>query len=130
MTRAVGILLIPAIALALPIVPAPIANQLHAIPDSGAGWLEGTGWIYDAKWRVVLGGHTPGDFARLHELAVGDLVIVVGERGAVHYRITEVLYADARDVSYLMPTRVHTLTLITCTDDDDVRLIVNAERLN
>lgn len=127
--RMLGILLIPAIGLSLTITAAPLVDHHHVIPDSGAGWLEGTAWIYDARWRVVLGAHTPGDFERLDELEPGDRIVIVGQRGRVLYEVTDMQWAWASDTSWLMPTRAHTLTLITCTGVEDVRLIINARRL-
>jgi LPXTG-site transpeptidase (sortase) family protein len=129
-TRALGVLLIPAISLTLPIVFAPQINGMHQIPDSGAGWLEGTGWIYDVKWRVVLGGHTPGDFEDIVKLAPGDVIIIVGEQGPVRYRVLDTGYVDANDMRWLAPQAdVHRLTLLTCTSSARLRYIENAERI-
>lgn len=126
-----GWLSIPAIDLEVCIVTVPLERgewHTEGLRDY-AGWLEQTAWIHDATWRVVLTGHTPGLFGRLNQLEVGAIIVVTDDGGSVPYRVTGSLVTTPQDVQWVAPTAIHTLTLITCTDGIELRVIVNAERI-
>jgi LPXTG-site transpeptidase (sortase) family protein len=125
-----GYLLIPAIDLYRPVGTCPLVDGWHDTTALGNGvcHLEGTTWIDDDWGRVALGGHTPGAFARLTEIGVGD-VIILWDRGTVEvYRVTWRGSVPVSDISWLMPTTPEHATLITCSDTD--RLIIDSERVH
>lgn len=92
----------------------------------GVAMLEGTGWYaYNGamRGRLVLAGHTPGGFDRVHELAAGDVLYVIDPE--VHRcSVTDWLLTDETDARWVMPTDTRTLTLLTC--EGDLRRVVNA----
>jgi LPXTG-site transpeptidase (sortase) family protein len=105
----------------------PIAANQFVIPDAGAAWLEGTAWL-DYDWaRIVLVGHTPGVFNRVHELQLGDLIILSDIGGVEWYAVELTQLATVDDVHWLMPTDTETLTLITC--EGTMRRVVQAKRI-
>lgn len=99
--------------------------DLTALGD-GVTMLAGTGWYeYNGQMRgrLVLAGHTPGGFDRVHELGPGDVLYAVTPE--VHRcTVTDTLVTDATDTRWLMPTDERTLTLLTC--EGDLRRVVNA----
>ncbi|MDX1990737.1 MAG: sortase [bacterium] len=111
----------------------PVANIRSTIitfPLDGVSWaidpwersvghLEGTAWL-DETGNVALGGHseypdgTPGIFARLYDVNVGD-VMIVSENGIERrYVVIEKRTVQYDDVSVVYPTNDSRLTLITC----------------
>lgn len=122
----IGTLVIVAINLVVFITPAPIIDRQHVVPEYGAGWLEGTAWVTEGRWRTVLAGHTPGDFGRLSELRPGDTIQVLAQNGTYTYEVTEMRYVRSSEWKHLAATREPTLTLITCTSLPDIRLVINA----
>jgi len=129
-----GWLFVPDVWLSTRIDPLPIVGGVYdmaAIGD-GVGHLEGTAWVTDDWARVVLGAHSTGAFARLHELKRGAWLYVADwPHSAVieGYRVTEIAIVPPEDVRWLWPTEDETLTLITCYGDDSAgRLIIHAER--
>jgi LPXTG-site transpeptidase (sortase) family protein len=121
-----GWLIIPSIDLYTTIDPAPIVDQQYVIPAYGAAHLDGTAWVDDGAYRVVLAGHTPGTFDRLHEVGQGDRIIVNSHLAAYDFRVTRRL-VTGDTVHWLMPTDTPTLTLITCLERGQTWLIVEAQ---
>ncbi len=106
------------------------------------GHLEGTSWLPD-DGNVVLSGHVElaggdrGIFANLHELNIGERVVIQHEGMDYHYDIVSVGITEPTDLTPLYPTNdgINRLTLITCGDYDFLsnsyleRVIVVAEQV-
>lgn len=91
---------------------------------SNAGSLQGTAWI-DQPGNIVLVGHvemrdgSPGIFANLKHLEVGDEVLLVrSERDTRIYHVNDIRSISPDDVSVLYPSSENIITLITCDDYD------------
>jgi LPXTG-site transpeptidase (sortase) family protein len=105
------------------------------------GHLQGTAWMDSSPGNIVLSAHVEmrdgsgGPFSTLHELDIGDLVILQRGEDERRYVITEVFSVEPDDLTPVYPTTSERLTLITCDDYDffqDVyatRTVVVAERL-
>lgn len=103
------------------------------------GHLQGTAWLDDPGGNIVLAGHvetafgTPGPFAHLFEVQIGDEVILYEDERAAHYRVVAVEEASAQDIHYAIQDGQPRLTLITCDNWDQNaatylnRLVVVAE---
>lgn len=121
-----GTLIIPDINLYEPIHSLPVENRTYDTSDLdyGAAFLEGTSWN-DLNWgRTVIIGHTPGAFENLTQLEIGDRIILLTDTYTLEYYVGDIHIVDVTDTSWLMPTDVPTLTLITCYGEQ--RLIINA----
>jgi LPXTG-site transpeptidase (sortase) family protein len=132
--QAIGVLIIPRVDITTPITVAPLVTidglRQNAVPAHNAGWLDGSTWIYEDWGRVVLAGHTPGIFARLNELQLGDLIVVVGLEGAVRYSVVNIETDSRWNGALRPPTTPPTLQLITCLfDGSEDRLIIEAIRI-
>ncbi len=123
-----GWVIIPSIALYAPIHTAPIVDNMHQI-GGGVGHLEGTTWVNDEWGRVVLAAHTPGKFAGLSALQIGDRIIVISDTGAYEFEVTTMTIIDD-DVRWLAPTEAYTLTLLTCDEQGVTWLAVNAKAVD
>ena len=107
------------------------------------GHLEGTSWLPD-DGNVVLSGHVElaggerGIFANLHELTVGERVVIQHDGVDYHYDIVSVGITEPTDLAPLYPTNdgINRLTLITCGSYDFLsnsyleRVIVVAEQVS
>ncbi len=126
----IGALYAPGIGLLRAYTTTPLddAAGTWLLDDLGDGvtMLEGTGWFEHlgaVRGRLVLAGHTPGGFARAHDLAPGDVLYVIAPE--VHRcTVTDWLVTTPDDMRWVMPTNTPTLTLITC--EGEARRIVNA----
>lgn len=115
-------------ALSLPTVN--IYSPLTTFPLDGVSWaidpwdplvghMQGTGWV-NAPGNIALGGHseypdgTPGVFAGLYGLAVGDPVFLLVNGEQRRYTVTQVRSVNFDDLTVLYPTSHAQLTLITC----------------
>lgn len=125
-----GALYVPAIDLLAGYDGVPLDAGIGTWPldnlGGGVALLEGTGWFEHAgamRGRLVLAGHTPGGFARVRELAPGDVLYVIDPE--VHRCVvTDWLLTDETDTRWLMPTDTTTVTLLTC--EGAARRVVNA----
>ncbi len=123
------------------VIESYLSGQSWDVSDLGiyAGHLQGTSWV-DRPGNVVLAGHVEmsdgrtGVFAKIHELAIGDPV-VLRQDGVEHvYNVTEMRTVEPNDLSVLYPTSTSRLTLITCSEYsflEDVyqqRFVIIAER--
>lgn len=109
--------------------------------EGGIGHLQGTGW-FDAGGNIALGGHswmpdlTPGIFANLHTVKVGDEVIIQVDSEERRYTVSNVTSVSMYDLSVLYPVAGEQITLITCdaasfdpnSDMYSRRVIVTAQR--
>jgi sortase A len=78
------------------------------------GHLPDTPLPWDRRGNVGLAAHRDGLFRALGGIRLGDEVRVVTRRGEYHYRVRKTHIVDPDDVWVLAPTKVPTVTLITC----------------
>jgi sortase A len=119
---------IPRIELDRPVVLS-FNEQLPRFP--GVGWLFGSA-VPGAQGNMVLFGHLGGQngvFQRLHELALGDELIVTTQQGDLHYLVERTFETTPDDVSVLLPGDGATATLITCSGPWDAVQQTNERRL-
>lgn len=109
---------------------------------NNVGHLTGTAWFEEIPTgNVVLAGHVemrdgqPGIFARLHEVPLGETIVIRSDDDTRHYRVIAAYETGPDDLAPLYATNTEILTLITCGDYDFLannyqsRLIVVAERI-
>ena len=135
-------LVIPNAGIAAPIVRAYIGEGSWDVSKLGnnIGHLEGTRWIPE-NGNVVLSGHVEltdgrqGIFANLHELEIGDRIIITQDGNDYHYDISSVTSYNPTDLSPVYPSSDNRLTLITCGTYDFIsdtyleRVVVVAEQV-
>ena len=135
-------IVIPNAGIVAPIVRAYIGEGSWDVSKLGnnVGQLEGTRWIPETG-NVVLSGHVElsdgrqGIFANLHELQIGDRVIITQNGNDYHYDIISVDSVDPTDLTPIYPSTDNRLTLITCGAYDFIsdtyleRIVVVAEQV-
>lgn len=135
-------LLIPNAGIVAPIVRVYLDESSWDVSNLGnsIGHLEGTRWIPE-NGNVVLSGHVElsdgrlGIFANLHELEIGDRVIITQDGNDFHYDITSVAIHEPTDLAPIYPSSENRLTLITCGSYDFIsdsyleRVVVIAEEV-
>jgi sortase A len=119
-------IVIPAINVDTPVVLTPVRNgtwDMEQITHQVAH-LQGTANPGDSN-NVVLGGHytlpdrSPGPFAELGNLEMGDQVLVYSDDGKVYvYKVGSMKAVEVIAVEVASPTSDPTLTLITCHNWD------------
>jgi LPXTG-site transpeptidase (sortase) family protein len=129
----------PKIALDSRVVEAPIVNGQWQVPKFVAGHLELTANPGEVG-NTALVGHvesiSSGNvFSSIGDLDVGDPISVFTDRAELRYVVAEKRIVKNDDLSVVQPTKVETLTLITCygtflpaVHDYDRRLIIIAHR--
>lgn len=99
-----------------------------------AGHLEGTpergkGGNYVLAGHVELKDGRPGPFAKVHLLAVGDLLTILNDAPnnptVIEYAVTEVKKTDPQDINQIRNHGYEELTLVTCDDWDPKTLTYN-----
>jgi LPXTG-site transpeptidase (sortase) family protein len=119
------VLEIPALKLRMPVVGVPSQNGSWDVNwlANQAGWLEGTAFP-GLSGNSILTGHvtsvygSDGPFARLHELAPGDLLFV-HEFGQLYiYKTMSIAQVSPQDESVFKHEAKPWLTLITCSEFD------------
>lgn len=135
-------LVIPNAGIVAPIVRAYIGEASWDVSNLGnnIGHLEGTRWLPE-NGNVVLSGHVElsdgrqAIFANLHELEIGDRVIITQDGNDFNYDITSIASHEPTDLTPLYPTSDNRLTLITCgaydlfSDSYLERVVVVAEQV-
>jgi sortase A len=96
------------------------------------GHLPDTPLPWHRRGNVAFAAHRDGLFRPLEKIRLHDDVHVVTSRGEYHYRVTKTHIVDPDDVWVIAPTKVPTITLITCYPFSFVgnaprRFIVQAE---
>lgn len=92
------------------------------------GRLQNTAWGTIEGGRTVLVGHTPGIFEHLKELEIDDQIIIT-MNGEEYEMFVFDKYLVSKDNDNVLSTvsYQYELVLITCTEDDDKRLIIKAK---
>jgi sortase A len=78
------------------------------------GHLPDTPLPWHRRGNMALAAHRDGLFRRLEKIRLDDEVLIVTPRGEYHYRVKRTRIVNPNDVSVLAPTRMPTITLITC----------------
>lgn len=84
---------------------ATLARAVGHIPGTAYPWQSG---------NAVMAGHRDTFFRPLENLRHGDDIRMTTLRGTFNYRVTSTEVVEPTDVSVLEPTRVPSLTLVTC----------------
>jgi sortase A len=104
---------------------AVLDRAIGHLPDTPLPWREG---------NSALAAHRDAIFRPLRGVRLGDVLRLKTPHGDFDYRVSETLIVKPEDVWVLDPTRVTTLTLISCWPFDYIghapeRFIVRAERI-
>jgi sortase A len=81
--------------------------------NRAAGHIEDTA-APGADGNSGIAAHRDGFFRALKDARIGDLLELETRRGALTYRIDSIWIVQPEDVSVLDPTRVPSVTLVTC----------------
>jgi sortase A len=104
-----GVLSIPSIHLEVPIYPGSSEINLNR----GAAHIEGTSGLTEGG-NVGIAGHRDGFFRNLKDLLLdADILLQVREQ-VLHYRVVEIRVVTPEQADVLAPTKVPSLTLVTC----------------
>lgn len=75
--------------------------------------------------NIVLAGHNVKNvFAKLHQIQKEDEIIIHYKDQIYTYKVLEKKIIDVTEMHYLQETKDKRVTLITCTNDDQKRLLV------
>ena len=137
-----SVLLIPAARVYADVTEVLLTHDGWDVTSLGqkVGYLQGTARPGSDR-HVVLVGHvelrdgTPGVFAKLDELILGDIVILYAGEREIRYTVTQVLEIDEDNLNVISEADDPLLTLITCTDYDFLsnryqkRVVVRAKKV-
>ena len=104
-----GVLRIPSIDVAVPILPGTDDVTLNR----GAGWIEGTAPV-GSSGNICIAAHRDGFFRGFKDLEIGADVVVETLEGERTYVVEGMKIVEPSNVSVLAPTEEPTLTLVTC----------------
>jgi LPXTG-site transpeptidase (sortase) family protein len=141
-TLIIGWIYIPAIALARPIVEAPIVDGVYDMSSAGysVAHLAETDWL-DGSSRIGLGAHNPGivdsegvyhsgSFGNIELLSEGDIIVIISGDTEVKFVVYDIRIVHVSEWQVLATTDSSMLTLIACYEPDDTyRIVVDAYRL-
>lgn len=75
--------------------------------------------------NIIIAGHNIDTvFHDLHDLSLGMKVQLFKNEIHTDYQVTDIIIAELEEVQYLEETKQKQLTLITCTQNDQKRLII------
>ena len=104
-----AILRVPKIQLEVPV----LEGTDDLILNRGVGWIVGTARVGTGD-NVGIAGHRDGFFRGLKDLRVGDTMVLKMPSRTETYVVDRIQVVDPKDVSVLQPTKVPSLTLVTC----------------
>jgi sortase (surface protein transpeptidase) len=104
-------------------------DRIPIVPKHHPGW-----YLFSAQpgmgENVVVWGHvlrfkdapdTPAPFARVHELTLGDRVVLTTADGITYpYVVSEQVWATPNQIRYILPQGSERLTLVSCIGDKTV----------
>lgn len=80
---------------------------------------------------IVLAGHNINEvFRYLHQIKVNDIVKITTNDSCYRYKVKKIMTVDETDVKYLLNKHQNRLTLITCTNISNKRLLVVCDLVN
>lgn len=75
--------------------------------------------------NIVIAGHNRNHiFHFLHNVKIGDEVIYHKNKTEFYYQVTEILTVKPEEIQYLEETETNQLTLLTCTKNNKMRLVI------
>lgn len=78
--------------------------------------------------HLILAGHNVKNvFGNLYKINIGDLIYIYDRSEEYIYEVTEKKEIGVTETEYLKGTKKRSVSLITCTKDDQVRLYVHAK---
>jgi LPXTG-site transpeptidase (sortase) family protein len=93
----------------------------------GIAHLEYTMWDNTVGGRTILVGHTPGGFEPVHDIRIGDEIIMLMNGHAYTFYVFEkYIVHKSNDAILTTPSEEFELVLLTCVDEE-MRLIVKAK---
>jgi sortase A len=125
----VGRLQIPHVGLSVMVVEGVGAGDLR----KAAGHIPGTA-LPGRPGNVGIAGHRDTFFRPLRNVQPGDTMILTTLEGEHRYRVTSTAVVEPKDTQVLYPTRVDSLTLVTCFPFDYIgpapkRFIVKSQQI-
>ncbi len=95
-------------------IQVPVYNGTEEVAlNRGVGRIKGTARI-DGEGNLGIAGHRDGFFRPLKDIVVGDSMELLTTTGVVNYQVTSIVIVDPSDISVLAPTKMNTITLVTC----------------
>lgn len=77
---------------------------------------------------VFLAGHNIKEvFRNLHSIKKGDIVKITTKDSCYKYKVTEIIIVNDEDINYMINNHQNRLTMMTCTNKSNKRLIVICE---
>ncbi len=120
-------IVIPAIAIDLPVVKAPVVNGYWQLSDTTASYGEGSGHPGMPGNTVIFAHARVGLFYNLKDAKVGNVIYVYTQHKKYIYTVSKISAVYPNQTDVIAPTKTDTLTLYTCTGFyDQQRLIVTA----
>lgn len=110
-----AVLRIPTLKLEVPVYPGTSESNLNR----GAGLIEGTAPLAgfgsrDSGGNVGIAAHRDGFFRKLKDIAIEDELHIDTGAGTLTYRVVELSIVEPHDTAVLAPTRIPSVTLVTC----------------
>lgn len=122
-------MLIPALDLDTPVTEVFVHNGVWQVADYATGYHHGTA-LPGENGNTVMAGHAGwrgSVFRDLGNLQSGDTIFVDAGGWRYRYQVSKLERVWPTQVEVMAPTSTPVLTLITCTDLDTKRLIVQAD---
>lgn len=122
---------IPALSIDLPVEEAKVENGFWQIFDEAASHGIGSANPGEGSNVVISAHNREGMFGNLKFAQVGNEITVLTKDGKYIYRVSEIKEVTPDQVETIAPTGEETLTLYTCTgENDEKRLVVVAKLVN
>lgn len=80
--------------------------------------------------QVIAGHNIASVFHDLHYLKIGMYIYFTDHFEKQKYQVSKMLIVDPTQIKYLQETETEQLTLITCTENDQKRLIIICNKLD
>jgi sortase A len=119
---------IPHATISMPVVESQIVNGLWQTADHQANFLGSGARPTEGSNTVIYAHNRVGMFRNLHQVAIGDQIIVTNEKNeTLSYTAQEIHTVTPDQIEVVLPTDHEQLTLYTCTGWlDRFRLVVVA----
>lgn len=119
---------IPAAEISLSVTPAHIINGIWETSETTATYLSTSAHPGEGSNVVIYGHNRPSLFRNLHQVSIGDTIVVVDQRHTTFEYVVESIQVVTPDqIEVVLPTDHEQLTLYTCTRFLDThRLVVTA----
>lgn len=123
-------IIIPELAINLPVKKARVINGFWEVFQDSAGWGDGSGVPGAAGNQVIFAHARPGLFLPLKKINEGMQIYVLTDGKWYDYRVSEIKEVYPNQTQVIKPSEDERLTLYTCSGfADSKRLIVIAKRI-